>query len=47
LTTYVHHPAQALELTVLVAANLAATVLRLVLLRGWVFTSRPTLEVTQ
>jgi putative flippase GtrA len=47
LTTYVHHPAQALELTVLVAANLAATVLRFVLLRGWVFTSRPTLEVTQ
>jgi putative flippase GtrA len=36
------HPAphRGLELTVLVAANLAATVLRFVLLRGWVFRSR-------
>jgi putative flippase GtrA len=37
------HPApdRGLELTVLVAANLAATLLRFVLLRGWVFRSRP------
>ncbi|HEX3788752.1 MAG TPA: bifunctional glycosyltransferase family 2/GtrA family protein [Pseudonocardiaceae bacterium] len=33
-------PARALELLVLVAANLAATVLRFVLLRGWVFHPR-------
>jgi putative flippase GtrA len=40
LTTFVDHPARAVELTVLVAANLAATVLRFVLLREWVF-ARP------
>lgn len=33
---------RAVELAVLVVANLAATVLRFVLLRGWVFRSRPT-----
>jgi putative flippase GtrA len=33
-------PHRALELTVLVAANLAATLLRFVLLRGWVFRAR-------
>jgi putative flippase GtrA len=32
---------RAVELAVLVVANLAATVLRFVLLRGWVFRSRP------
>jgi putative flippase GtrA len=32
---------RAFELAVLVVANLAATVLRFVLLRGWVFRSRP------
>ena len=47
LTALVPHPAHALELVVLVAANLAATVLRFVLLRGWVFRTRPNLEVTQ
>ena len=31
---------RALELAVLVVANLAATVLRFVLLRGWVFRDR-------
>ena len=31
------HPSRALELLVLIAANLSATVLRFVLLRGWVF----------
>ena len=35
-----HAPHRSLELGVLVAANLAATVLRFVLLRGWVFRSR-------
>jgi putative flippase GtrA len=39
LSVFVDHPARALELTVLVAANLAATVLRFVLLRAWVFAS--------
>jgi putative flippase GtrA len=33
-------PGRALELAVLVAANLAATVLRFLLLRGWVFHPR-------
>jgi putative flippase GtrA len=33
-------PGVALELTVLVLANLAATILRFVLLRGWVFHPR-------
>jgi len=33
-------PHRALELAVLIAANLAATVLRFVLLRGWVFRHR-------
>jgi putative flippase GtrA len=40
LTILVHQPARALELSVLVAANLAATVLRFVLLREWVFAAR-------
>jgi putative flippase GtrA len=31
------HPAHVVELAVLILANLAATVLRFVLLRGWVF----------
>ncbi|PRY51090.1 glycosyltransferase involved in cell wall biosynthesis [Geodermatophilus tzadiensis] len=35
-------PARAVELTVLVAANAAATLLRFVLLRGWVFRPSPT-----
>ncbi|SFP85256.1 Glycosyltransferase involved in cell wall bisynthesis [Geodermatophilus dictyosporus] len=34
-------PARAVELTVLVAANAAATLLRFVLLRGWVFRTSP------
>jgi putative flippase GtrA/glycosyltransferase involved in cell wall biosynthesis len=34
------HPSRMVELTVLVAANLAATVLRFVLLRAWVFAPR-------
>jgi putative flippase GtrA len=49
-----HHVApdasRALELTVLVVANLVATVLRFVLLRGWVFRERrsaPALEETR
>jgi putative flippase GtrA len=37
----VPRPRRALELAVLVAANLAATVLRYVLLRGWVFRPAP------
>jgi putative flippase GtrA len=40
LSTLSRHPARATELTVLVAANLVATVLRFVLLRGWVFARR-------
>jgi putative flippase GtrA len=49
LTALVQHPGRGLELSVLVAANLAATVLRFVLLREWVFaarrdTPRPVLE---
>ncbi|MDT4944064.1 MAG: hypothetical protein QOH14_797 [Pseudonocardiales bacterium] len=40
LTALVHQPARALELSVLVAANLSATVLRFVLLREWVFAAR-------
>jgi putative flippase GtrA len=40
LTAVSRHPARATELTVLVAANLVATVLRFVLLRGWVFARR-------
>ena len=38
-------PSTALELTVLVAANAAATVLRFLLLRHWVFRARPTTPV--
>jgi putative flippase GtrA len=34
------HASRVTELTVLIAANLAATVLRFVLLRGWVFRAR-------
>ena len=34
------HPSRSLELVVLVLANLAATVLRFVLLRSWVFRAR-------
>ncbi|GAA1666589.1 sugar translocase [Mycolicibacterium murale] len=37
---YFGEPARAVELAVLVAANLLATVVRFVLLRGWVFRSR-------
>jgi putative flippase GtrA len=40
LTDLVTHPARVLELSVLVAANLAATVLRFVLFREWVFARR-------
>jgi putative flippase GtrA len=40
LTDLVAHPARLLELSVLVAANLAATVLRFVLFREWVFARR-------
>jgi putative flippase GtrA len=40
LAALVDHPHRAVELTVLVAANLAATVLRFVLLREWVFVAR-------
>jgi putative flippase GtrA len=36
----VSHPHRAVELTVLVCANLAATAIRFVLLRGWVFHPR-------
>jgi putative flippase GtrA len=43
------HPARAVELIVLVAANLLATVLRFVLLREWVFARRstPSDDITQ
>ena len=34
------HPSRFAELAVLIGANLAATVLRFVLLRGWVFRAR-------
>jgi putative flippase GtrA len=37
------HPARLAEISVLVAANLAATVLRFVLLREWVFAGRAAL----
>jgi putative flippase GtrA len=43
------HPGHAVELAVLVAANLLATVLRFVLLRSWVFRTRraaPTEEIS-
>jgi putative flippase GtrA len=40
ITSLVAHPARVLELGVLVAANLAATVLRFVLFREWVFARR-------
>ena len=40
LAALVHHPARVLELSVLIAANLVATVLRFVLLREWVFADR-------
>jgi hypothetical protein len=40
LLTSLTTPGRALELAVLVAANLAATVLRFLLLRGWVFHPR-------
>jgi putative flippase GtrA len=36
------HPAHSTELAVLIAANLAATVLRFLLFRAWVFPERPT-----
>jgi putative flippase GtrA len=36
------HPAHSTELAVLIAANLAATVLRFLLFRAWVFPDRPT-----
>jgi putative flippase GtrA len=38
------HPGRALEMTALVAANLVATLLRFVLLRGWVFRRYATAE---
>ena len=41
LTTLVVHPPRLLEVSVLVLANLVATVLRFVLLRNWVFRLRP------
>jgi putative flippase GtrA len=47
LTATSAHPARAVEVVVLVAANLIATVLRFVLLRRWVFagpTARPALS---
>lgn len=40
LNTATSHPARSTELAVLVAANLAATVLRFLLLRAWVFADR-------
>lgn len=40
LTALSAHPGRGLELTVLIAANLLATLLRFVLLRGWVFSGR-------
>ncbi len=40
LHALVAEPAQAVELAVLVVANLGATVLRFLLLRGWVFRRR-------
>ena len=40
LTAVSRHPGRGLELTVLIAANLVATLLRFVLLRGWVFSGR-------
>jgi putative flippase GtrA len=47
LSSFVHDPARALELSVLVAANLAATVLRFVLLREWVFAARRTQLISE
>jgi len=47
LASLVDHPNRAVELTVLVAANLAATVLRFVLLREWVFATRSTRPVPE
>jgi putative flippase GtrA len=41
LSALVVHPPRLLEVSVLVVANLAATVLRFVLLRNWVFRLRP------
>ncbi|MEV6122321.1 bifunctional glycosyltransferase family 2/GtrA family protein [Streptomyces sp. NPDC052077] len=41
LDTAADHPAHSTELAVLVAANLAATVLRFLLLRAWVFPEPP------
>ena len=41
------HPARALEVTVLVAANLASTVLRFVLLRQWVFARRGEIAISE
>jgi putative flippase GtrA len=40
LDAYVHHPSRVLELTVLVAANFVAGLLRFELLRRWVFAAR-------
>jgi putative flippase GtrA len=42
LSSFVPHAHRALELTVLVGANLIATLLRFVLLREWVFSARRT-----
>ncbi|MCS0639489.1 bifunctional glycosyltransferase family 2/GtrA family protein [Streptomyces sp. LP05-1] len=42
LSAATEHPAQSTELAVLVAANAAATVLRFLLLRAWVFPDRRT-----
>lgn len=39
------HPAHSTELAVLITANLAATVLRFLLLRAWVFPERRTTEI--
>ena len=41
------HPARAVEVGVLIVANLAATALRFVLLRHWVFGRRPVAEVAR
>lgn len=47
LHAFAGRPAKSAEIAVLVSANLVATVLRFVLLRGWVFRERRTPPITE
>jgi glycosyltransferase involved in cell wall biosynthesis len=47
LHAFAGRPAKAAEIAVLVAANLVATVMRFVLLRGWVFRERRTAPIAE